>query len=42
VRALLADLAIVVVASPDALIRDVDTWEDLEEARSRAAHEESS
>lgn len=42
VRALLADLAIVVVASPDALTRDVDTWEDLEEARARAAHEESS
>lgn len=40
VRALLADLAIVVVASPDALTRDVDTWEDLEEARARTAHEE--
>lgn len=36
VRALLADLAITVVAAPDALTRDVDTWEDLEEARDRA------
>jgi molybdopterin-guanine dinucleotide biosynthesis protein A len=42
VRALLADLAIAVVAAPDALTRDVDTWEDLEEARARARHEESS
>jgi molybdopterin-guanine dinucleotide biosynthesis protein A len=42
VRALLAELAIAVVAAPDALTRDVDTWEDLEEARERARHEESS
>lgn len=42
VRALLADLAIAVVAAPDDLTRDVDTWEDLEEARARAAHEEAS
>ncbi len=42
VRALLADLAIAVVAAPGVLTRDVDTWEDLEEARARAAHEESS
>lgn len=41
-RALLADLAIAVVAAPDDLTRDVDTWEDLEQARARAAHEESS
>ncbi|MFB7892519.1 molybdenum cofactor guanylyltransferase [Microbacterium sp. NPDC056044] len=38
VRALLADLAIAVVAAPDDLTRDVDTWEDLEEARRRAEH----
>jgi len=36
VRALLDDLAITVVAAPDDLTRDVDTWEDLEEARQRA------
>jgi len=36
VRALLDDLAITVVAAPDDLTRDVDTWEDLEEARRRA------
>ncbi|KRB38735.1 molybdenum cofactor guanylyltransferase [Microbacterium sp. Root180] len=42
VRALLADLAIAVVAAPGDLTRDVDTWEDLEEARARAAHEEAS
>jgi molybdopterin-guanine dinucleotide biosynthesis protein A len=41
-RALLADLAITVVTSPDDVTRDVDTWEDLEQARARAAHEESS
>lgn len=35
VRVLLDDLAIAVVAAPDALTRDVDTWEDLEEARAR-------
>ena len=38
VRALLDDLAITVVAAPDDLTRDVDTWEDLEEARRRAEH----
>ncbi|MFE5408611.1 molybdenum cofactor guanylyltransferase [Microbacterium sp. NPDC056569] len=37
-RALLDDLAIAVVAVPDDLTRDVDTWEDLEEARRRAEH----
>jgi molybdopterin-guanine dinucleotide biosynthesis protein A len=37
-RALLDDLAITVVAAGDDLTRDVDTWEDLEEARRRAAH----
>lgn len=37
-RALLADLAIAVVAADADLTRDVDTWEDLEEARARAAH----
>ena len=44
VRVLLDDLAIAVVAAPDGLTRDVDTWEDLEEARQRAApsSEESS
>ncbi|WP_109211467.1 MULTISPECIES: NTP transferase domain-containing protein [Microbacterium] len=43
VRALLDDLAIVVVTASDDLTRDVDTWEDLEEARRRAgrAPEES-
>jgi len=38
VRALLDDLAITVVAAPDDLTRDVDTWEDLKEARRRAEH----
>ncbi|MEV4689301.1 molybdenum cofactor guanylyltransferase [Microbacterium sp. LWH3-1.2] len=38
VRALLDDLAIAVVTAPDDLTRDVDTWEDLEEARRRAEH----
>ncbi|MFE7844071.1 molybdenum cofactor guanylyltransferase [Microbacterium sp. NPDC057407] len=33
VRELVADLAIAVVVVPDAVTRDVDTWEDLEEAR---------
>ncbi|WP_203580344.1 molybdenum cofactor guanylyltransferase [Microbacterium hibisci] len=42
VRALLDDLAIAVIAAPDDLTRDVDTWEDLEEARQRAAHLEES
>ncbi|GAA2975363.1 molybdopterin-guanine dinucleotide biosynthesis protein A [Microbacterium terrae] len=37
VRALVSELAIAVIAAPDALTRDVDTWEDLEEARARAA-----
>lgn len=37
-RALVADLAIAVVAAPDEATRDIDTWEDLEEARARAAH----
>ncbi|MBW9121346.1 NTP transferase domain-containing protein [Microbacterium trichothecenolyticum] len=37
-RELLDDLAITVVTAPDDLTRDVDTWEDLEEARRRAAH----
>lgn len=35
VRALLDDLAIAVVAAPDAETEDVDTWEDLERARAR-------
>jgi molybdopterin-guanine dinucleotide biosynthesis protein A len=39
VRALVSDLAIVVVAAPDEITRDVDTWQDLEEARARAAHQ---
>lgn len=42
VRALMADLAITVVATPDDLTDDVDTWEDLERARTRAATEEPS
>ncbi|MGX5772908.1 molybdenum cofactor guanylyltransferase [Microbacterium trichothecenolyticum] len=37
-RELLDDLAITVVTAPDDLTRDVDTWEDLKEARRRAAH----
>lgn len=46
-RALLDDLAITVDAAPDDLTRDIDTWEDLNEARARAertppATEESS
>ncbi|MET0812359.1 MAG: molybdenum cofactor guanylyltransferase [Microbacterium sp.] len=32
-RDLLADLAITVLRAPDAATRDVDTWEDLEQAR---------
>lgn len=36
VRALLADLAIAVVADPDGVSSDIDTWEDLERARVRA------
>lgn len=36
VRAIADDLAIAVVAAPDHLTRDVDTWEDLNEARARA------
>ncbi|WP_194396133.1 molybdenum cofactor guanylyltransferase [Microbacterium atlanticum] len=35
-RSLVAELAIAVVAAPDDLTRDVDTWQDLEEARARA------
>jgi len=35
-RALLDDLAITVTSVPGDLTRDVDTWEDLEEARARA------
>ena len=42
VRALLDDLAITVVAVPGDLTRDVDTWEDLKEARTRAARTSSS
>ncbi|MFK4837749.1 molybdenum cofactor guanylyltransferase [Microbacterium sp. ZW T2_14] len=38
VRTLVAELAIAVVAAPDDLTRDVDTWEDLNEARARADH----
>lgn len=40
VRALLHDLAIAVVSAPDTLTLDVDTWQDLEEARARAAQAE--
>ncbi|GAA5206982.1 molybdenum cofactor guanylyltransferase [Microbacterium kyungheense] len=36
-RALLDDLAITVVSVPGDLTRDVDTWQDLEQARARAA-----
>lgn len=45
VRALIDDLAVTVVRAPDDLTFDVDTWEDLEQARARArpaADEESS
>ncbi|MFK4805625.1 NTP transferase domain-containing protein [Microbacterium sp. LWS13-1.2] len=37
-RRLVHELAIAVVAAPDDLTRDVDTWEDLNEARARADH----
>ena len=37
VRALVEDLAITVVAVPGDLTDDIDTWEDLERARTRAA-----
>ncbi|WP_404434078.1 NTP transferase domain-containing protein [Microbacterium lacus] len=40
-RALFDDLAIAVVAAPDALTRDIDSWEDLEVARLRAADDRS-
>jgi molybdopterin-guanine dinucleotide biosynthesis protein A len=40
VRALIDELSIVVVTAPDDLTSDVDTWEDLEEARARAAQAE--
>ena len=40
VRALVEDLAITVIAAPDDLTDDIDTWEDLERARTRAATEE--
>lgn len=36
VRAVAEELAIVVVAAPEELTRDVDTWEDLNQARARA------
>ncbi|GAA5202379.1 molybdenum cofactor guanylyltransferase [Microbacterium jejuense] len=36
-RALVDDLAITVVTAPGDLTRDVDTWQDLEEARARTA-----
>ncbi|WP_159499193.1 molybdenum cofactor guanylyltransferase [Microbacterium sp. 18062] len=35
VRALLDDLSIAVVRVPDDVVRDIDTWEDLEDARRR-------
>ncbi|KRA24230.1 hypothetical protein ASD65_07200 [Microbacterium sp. Root61] len=41
VRALLDDLAITVLRAPDALTADVDTWEDLEDARRRFAARET-
>ncbi|WP_137843188.1 NTP transferase domain-containing protein [Microbacterium sp. 2FI] len=41
VRAILDDLAITVVAAADDLTRDVDTWEDLVEARAAAAPHEA-
>jgi molybdopterin-guanine dinucleotide biosynthesis protein A len=37
VRALIDDLAVAVIPAPDRLTRDVDTWEDLDEARAWAA-----
>lgn len=36
VRALVDDLAITVVAAPDDVTADVDTWQDLNQARARA------
>ncbi len=33
VRALLDDLAIAVVRAPDGVVRDIDTWQDLDDAR---------
>lgn len=41
VRALVDDLAVAALADPGGLSADVDTWEDLTEARSRAAEESS-
>ncbi|GAA1963161.1 molybdenum cofactor guanylyltransferase [Microbacterium deminutum] len=38
VRALVSDLAIAVVAASGDLTDDIDTWEDLEHARTRAAN----
>lgn len=40
-RVLLADLAVAVVAAPEAETADVDTWEDLDRARARAGGTES-
>jgi CTP:molybdopterin cytidylyltransferase MocA len=34
-RALLDDAAIAVIAAPDPETQDVDTWEDLSQARAR-------
>ena len=42
VRALMDDLAIAVVAADDALSRDVDTWDDLIDARTRSEAEAQS
>lgn len=39
VRALIDDLAIAVLPVEDRLVRDIDTWEDLEEARRDSAHD---
>ena len=41
VRSLLHDLAIAVVAAPGDLTRDVDTWQDLEQARANASRREA-
>jgi molybdopterin-guanine dinucleotide biosynthesis protein A len=38
VRALVEDLAVTVVVVPGGLTDDIDTWEDLERARARAAN----
>jgi CTP:molybdopterin cytidylyltransferase MocA len=40
-RALLADLSITVISAPDSETADVDTWDDLAQARRRHERQQS-